>query len=66
MEFMIIIRYPNEAPSAYFFSDAPTANRFFYSKFDAYAKGTLLEGTRVQLWRMAPSGRSWELKLSND
>lgn len=65
MEFMVIIRYPDGSPSAYFFSDAPTANRFFYSKYDAYAKGTLLEGTRVQLWRMAPSGISWELRLSN-
>ena len=66
MEFMVIIKYPEGSPNAYFFFDAPTANRFYYAKYDEYAKGTLFEGTRVQLWRLDPSGTSYDLKLSND
>lgn len=66
MEFMVTIKFPDGSPSAYFFSDAPTANRFYYSKHDTYTKGSLFEGTKVQLWRLAPSGRAYDLKLSND
>jgi len=67
MEFMVVVKYPDGAPHAYFFSDALTANGFYYFKYEEYAAdGTIFKGTKVQLWRMVPSGRSYELKLSND
>ena len=66
MSFMIMVRFPNNpAPIAYFFSDAPTANRFYYMKKELYETDEFFKETKIGLWRISDDGRSWILKLSN-
>lgn len=66
MTFMIMIKFSdNPSPVVYFFSDAPTANRFYYMKKEFYQDDDYLKDTKIGLWRMSDSGTSYELKLSN-
>ena len=66
MTFMIMIKFSdNPAPVTYFFSDAPTANRFYYMKKEFYQDVEYLKDTKIGLWRMSDNGTSYELKLSN-
>lgn len=66
MSFMIMVRFPGDpAPKTYFFSDAPTANRFYYMKKEFYETDEAFKETKIGLWRLSDDGRSWVLKLSN-
>ena len=66
MSFMIMVRFPdNPQPHTYFFSDAPTANRFYYMKKEDYESYDCFKETKISLWRLSDDGRSWVLKLSN-
>lgn len=66
MTFMIMVHFPgNPAPKTYFFSDAPTANRFYYMKKEDYKSDDYFKETKIGLWRLSDDGRSWVLKLSN-
>ena len=66
MLFTIMVRFPGDrTPKTYFFSDAPTANRFYYMKKEYYETDEAFKATMIGLWRLSHDGRSWVLKLSN-
>ena len=51
MTFMIMIKFSdNPSPVTYFFSDAPTANRFYYMKKEFYQDNGYLQDTKIGLW----------------